>query len=404
MKGSAGKRILMLLENCTYREDNRVQREARTLTEAGYSVTVICPRHPDYAWREIVDGVRVYTFPEPPEGDGLVGYLAEYGQSWVNSALLSYLVYLSDGFEVVHAHNPPDLFVFIGGLYKLLGKKFIFDHHDLSPEMYYARFRGEGNPFVHRVLVWLEQLSCRTADHVIATNESYKRLEIERSGIPADKITVVRNGPDPKRVRLVAPDERLRAMGKTIIGYVGVMGYQDGVDYYLRALHHLVYQLHCTNVYSVLIGKGDAWQELQHLAQELNLTEYVWFTGRVSDAELMRYLSSADICVGPDPKNDFTDRSTMIKMMEFMALGKPIVAFDLTEHRNSAGDAALYAEPNDEADFARQMLRLINDPALREAMGRIGQERVRSQLEWRHQAPHLLDVYQQLFAEEVVPK
>ncbi len=392
------KRVLMLLENATYREDNRVRNEALALTAAGFSVTVICPRHPDYPWREVIDGVRVYTFPEPPEGDGLAGYLAEYGQAGLGTLLLALFTYLSDDFDVVHAHNPPDIFVFIGALFKVLGKKFIYDHHDLSPEMYYARFRGNGNPLVHRALVLLEQLSCRLADHVIATNESYRLLDIKRSGIPAEKVTVVRNGPDLQRVRLVDPDPRLRAMGKIIIGYVGVMGYQDGVDYYLRALHHLVYDLGCSGVYSVMVGKGDAWDELQQLALALGLRDYIWFTGRVTDEELMRYLSSADICVGPDPKNDFTDRSTMIKMMEFMALGKPIVAFDLTEHRHSAAGAALYARPNDEMDFARQIARLIENPELRAAMGQIGQERIRSLLAWPHQVDHLLSVYRHILA------
>lgn len=401
MKVSAGKRkrVLMLLENATYREDNRVRSEALALTAAGFSVTVICPRNPDYPWHEIVEGVRVFTFPEPPEGDGLAGFILEYGYAMAASLLLSGLVYFADDFDVLHAHNPPDLYVLLGMLYKLLGKQFIYDHHDLTPEMYRARLRGEpGSPLVHRALIWFEQLSCRLADHVIATNESYKKLDIERSGIPADKVTVVRNGPDLQRVRLVEPDPRLRQMGRTIIGYVGVMGYQDGVDYFLRALQHLVYDLGYTNVYAVMVGKGGALKELQQLAVDLRLTDYIWFTGLVSDEDLMRYLSSADICVGPDPRNEFTNRSTMIKMMEFMTLGKPIVAFDLDEHRYSAADAALYAQPNEEMDFARQIARLIDDPALRAELGRIGQERIRTRLAWPHQANNLLAAY-----EHVVP-
>ncbi|NJK78482.1 MAG: glycosyltransferase family 4 protein [Chloroflexaceae bacterium] len=388
----------MLLENCTYREDNRVRREASTLIEAGYRVTVICPHSSKYPWSEVVDGVRVYGYPPAAESEGALGYVDEYLRAMGYAFVLSLLVFFSDGFDVVHAHNPPDTFVFIGLFYKLFGKKFIFDHHDLNPEMYYARFQGKGNRLVHRALVWLEQLSCRAADRVIATNQSYKALEIERSGIPESRITIVRNGPNLKRVRLVDPDPELRQMGKTILGYVGVMGYQDGVDYFIRALHHLVYEMGRTNVYAVLVGTGGAWKDLQKLAIELKLEPYVRFTGMVSDEELMCYLSSADVCIGPDPKNNFTDRSTMIKLMEFMALGKPIVAFDLTEHRYTLQDAALYAVPNDERDFARQIARLMDDPNLRQQLGQIGRERIQHTLAWPHQAHHLLEAYEKVFA------
>jgi len=393
MRTSAGMRVLMLLENNAYPQDGRVRREARTLVGAGHQVAVIAPAHPGQAWREVIDGVRVYRYPAPPPANGLVGYLIEYGYSMVAAFILSLFVLLTDGFDVIHAHNPPDTFVLVALWYKLLGKKFVFDHHDLAPEMYYARFGGIGNPVVYRALVWFERLTCRLADHIIAPNESYKAVEMQRSGVEASRITVVRNGPDLARVRVVEPDAELRAMGKTIIGFAGEMGIHDGVDYFLRAAKHLREDLGRDDFFCILVGTGDAWDSLRQLSKQLGQEEYVRFTGYVSDEELMRYLSAADICVDPDPKNPFNDRSTMNKMLEYMALGKPIVAFDLTEHRVSAQDAAVYAQPNDELDFARHIALLMDDPQRRRSMGASGRRRIETELAWVHQEQRLREAY-----------
>ncbi len=401
MKASAGKRVLMLLENNPYPHDGRVRREATALVQAGYQVSVISPRRHDQGWRDTIDGVHVYRYPAPPSKGGIVGYLLEYGYSLIGAFVLSLVVWAQRGFDVIHAHNPPDIFVLIALPYKLLGKRFVFDHHDLSPEMYNALFKDGGNPFLFRMLVWFEQLSCKVADHVIATNESYMRMEMERSGVPAERISVVRNGPDLKRVRLVEPDSQLRSKGKTIIGYVGIMGFQDGLDYLLRALHLLVYDLGRTDFYCVLIGTGDAWETLKQMTADLKLNEHVWLTGNISDTDLMRYLSSTDICVDPDPSNPFTDRCSMIKMTEYMALSKPIVAFDLPEHRVTAQEASLYAKANDELDFARKLAELMDDPARRAAMGKLGRQRVETALAWHYSIPHLLDAYRKVLAGPV---
>lgn len=396
MRGSPGNRVLMLLENSPYVSDSRVRREAETLVGAGYQVTVISPANSAGPGTMVLNGVRVYRYPLPPTSSGFLGYLVEYGYSLVVAFFLSIYVFFRHGFDIIHAHNPPDLYVLIAAFYKPFGKRFVFDHHDLAPEMYYARFGGQGNPLVFRALQFFERLSCRLADHVIATNHSYRAMEMERGGVPAERITVVRNAPDPKRMRLVEPDPQLRQSGKAIIGYVGALGAQDGLDYLLRALRHLVYDLGRTDFYCVIVGKGDTLPALRQLATELRINDHVHFTGWVSDDDLLRYLSSADICVDPDPKNPFNDRSTMIKMMEYMALAKPIVAFDLTEHRVTAQDAAVYARPNDELDFARRIAELIDDPERRRVMGLRGQERVTTQLEWSHQAAQLLSVYDRL--------
>lgn len=388
----------MLLENNPFPQDARVRREAKTLTGAGYQVTVICPSSPGQPRTEVFDGVRVYRYPAPRDGDGLVGYLFEYGYSLLAAFLISVYVAFRRGFDIVHAHNPPDTFSLLGGLFKLFRKRFVFDHHDLSPEMYLARFgKPDGDTgIVHRLLLAFEKLTFRIADHVVATNESYRAIAIQRGGVAPENVTVVRNGPDLDRVRTVAPDEELEARASTIIGYVGTMGFQDGVDYLLRALHYLKTELSRNDFYAVLVGTGNAAPTLHELCEALDLGDQVWFTGRVSDEALLRYLSTADICVDPDPSNTFNDRSTMIKMSEYMALGKPVVAFDLPEHRVTAADAAIYATANSEVDFASKLEQLMDAPALRKQMGEIGRDRIAEHLAWVHQEPHLLAAYESL--------
>lgn len=389
--------VLMLLENNPFPQDARVRREALALTQAGYGVFVICQRGDRQPWHEIHQGVQVYRYPAPPTGSGLIGYVAEYGYSLLAAFVLSLVVWLRHGFAAVHTHNPPDFLVVIALFYKLFGKKYLYDHHDLAPDMYLALYGERANPRLHRILLFFERISLRFADRVISTNQSYRQVAMERGGVDPANIHIVRNGPDLARFSNVAPDPDLRARGQTIIGYVGDMGQHDGLDYLLRSLHQLVYTLGRTDVYAVLIGRGNAWEALQTLAHQLKLSEYVWFTGWVTNEALLRYLASADICVDPDPYNSFTDRSSMIKMTEYMALGKPIVAFDLTEHRASAQGAALYARPNDEADFARAIATLIDDPARRLAMGQLGRSRVEQELSWQYSIPPLLAAYDQLF-------
>jgi glycosyltransferase involved in cell wall biosynthesis len=396
MKASAGKRVLMLLENNPYSQDIRVKREARALAGAGYMVTVICPRSKKGKPFEIVEpNIHLYQYPPPGGGGGVLSYLWEYSYSTLMMFLISLRVLLREGFDVIHAHNPPDTMWPIAAFYKLLGKRFVFDHHDLSPEMFFARFGNKSSKLLFTTLVLFEKLTCRLADHVIATNESYKRMEMERGGVPAERITIVRNGPDERFV-LAPQAPELRQKATTILGYVGIMGPQDGLDYLLRSVQHLVYTLKRPDVFCVIIGKGDALPQLQAYAQELGLGQHVWFTGWVSDEDLLRYLSTADICLDPDPSNPFNDRCTMIKMMEYMALGKPIVAYDLPEHRVSAGEAAVYAQPNDELAFAQKIAELIDEPERRKQMGQIGRSRISARLAWAHQEKHLLAAYDTL--------
>jgi glycosyltransferase involved in cell wall biosynthesis len=402
MPDSAGSgRILMLLGNNPYPHDPRVRHEAVALASAGYEVTVICPRLPSQPRSEMIDGVRVARYRAPGRAPGAAGYILEYAYATLASLVLSLRVLRRHGFDVVHAHNPPDTFALLGALYKLLGgKRFIFDHHDLAPEMYDARFDGRGSRAVRTVLVLLEKLSCRLADHVIATNRSYRAVEMERGKVAPERITVVRNGPGLGDVHPVEPDLALRARAGAIVGYLGVMGYQDGVDHLLRAMRHLVYDLGRRDALCILIGRGDAKEDLERLARELGIEEHVLFTGFIPVADVVRYLSTADVCVDPDPSNPFNDRSTMIKVMDYMTFARPIVAFDLPENRFTAGEAAHYVRANDDLELARGILELMGDPDRRARMGATGRRRVRSELAWGNSIPPLLAAYRSVIPVE----
>ena len=360
---------------------------------------MIAPAGVRQPWRERVGNVEVRRYPAPPTINGAIGYVWDTGYSLVAAFVLTVSVWLSRGVDVVHAHNPPDVFFVIGGLFRLLGKKFVFDHHDLAPDMYTAKFGPRARPSLVRLLTICEQLSCRLAHSVIATNESYRLMEMQRSGVPPERITVVRNGPDLQRLVAVPPDSALRAKASTIIAYVGTLGVQDGVDYLLRALRHLKADLGRSDWFCIIIGRGETLEDLVGLTSSLDLDAHICFTGPaglIPDADLIRYLSTADICVDPDPSNPFNDRSTMLKLMEYMALAKPTVAFDLPEHRRTAEDAAVYVTPNDELAFARAIAALMDDPARREEMGRFGRHRAETVLAWPQSAPHLLDAYRRL--------
>ena len=411
MKESAGK-VLMLLENA-FPADSRVRNEAATLTSSGINVTVIALRRGNEPAREVVDGVTVYRLPRltvfrklPDSQRSLLGrllgrlqrvtgYLVEYGYFTGGCLLLSVYIAVREGFDVVHAHNPPDMLFVVGAFHKLLGKKFVFDHHDLSPELYLSRFRTSEGGLITRVLQLLEWCSVRLANVLIVTNGSYREIDIARHGAVPERVFIVRNGPDLRRVRLVDPDERLRGTGKTILGYVGAMNPQDGVDYMLRALQHLR-QLGKDNFYCVVVGDGDSREELETLAKTLGLENHVWFTGFIPDADMIRYLSTADICLDPNPSSPLNDVSTWIKVMEYMALGKPVVSFDLKETRTSAGEAAVYVPPNDEAAFAKAVAALMDDADRRQRMGAIGRRRIDEQLSWNITSRNLLSAYGQL--------
>jgi len=388
----------MLVENLPSPFDRRVWQEALALRDAGYAVSIICPTGRGYEKRyEVIEGVHIWRYSLPTEGAGALGYAAEYSVALVKAFYLSLKVALVRGFDVVHACNPPDLFFLIGGFFKLFGKKFLFDHHDANPELYEAKF-GRRDLF-WKLMCWLERMTFRTADVSLATNESYRRIAVERGGMPPERVYVVRSGPSLERMRITAPDEKLKKGKRYLIGYVGVMGRQEGIDLLLQAARTLVFDLGRKDVHFGMVGGGTSLDEMQKLARELALSEYVTFTGRVPDVQMLAMLNTADICVNPDVANPMNDISTMNKVMEYMALGKPMVQFDLTEGRYSAQEASLYARRNDPADFAAKIAELIDDPQKRARMGAFGRRRVQEALEWRYEVPKLLAAYATLFAD-----
>lgn len=404
----------MLVEN-SFPADTRVRNEAGTLVENGYRVSVISLGLPGQRWREVVEGVTVYRVPrltvfeKLPQGNpaGLArltrtlrtifGYLIEYGYFTSACLGLSLYVLVTEGFDVIHAHNPPDTLVLVTGVHRLLGRKVVFDHHDLSPELYLSRYPANGEGLVTRGLRLLERLSVKCAHVVIATNESYRAIDIERNGASPERVFIVRNGPDSRRVRLIEPDARLRGLNKKILVYVGAMNPQDGVDHLLRAIGHLAHDLKRTDFHCVLVGSGDSLDALRAQASTLGIDDHVEFTGFIPDEDLVRYLSTADICLDPNPSSPLNDVSTWIKVMEYMALAKPVVSFDLKETRISAAQAAVYVPPNDERAFAAAIAGLMDDPARCHDMGRCGVSRVQAELGWHITSQNLLRAYEFLF-------
>lgn len=390
------RRVLIIVENLPSPFDRRVWQEATTLTAAGYTVSIICPTGKGYEKKyELIDGVAIYRHGLPLEADGALGYLAEYTWALLAQFALAFRVLFTRGFDVIHACNPPDTIFIVGGFFRLFGKKFIFDHHDINPELYEAKFGRRG--FMYDMLVRLERWTFRTAHVSIATNESYRRIAIERGGMHPDRVYVVRSGPALSRMKILPPVEELKRGRRYLVGYVGVMGAQEGIDLLLQAVRHLVHELRRTDIHFGLVGGGTELAAMQQLASQLGVADHVTFTGRVPDAELLAMLNTADVCVNPDVANDMNDKSTMNKIMEYMALGKPMVQFDVTEGRFSARDASLYAKPNDAADFADRVLELLGDPARREEMGAYGRDRVERELSWDRQVAPLLAAYRAAF-------
>jgi glycosyltransferase involved in cell wall biosynthesis len=408
-------RVVMLVENY-FPQDTRVRNEALLLKSAGYELTVVCYRKPDQPHLEKLDGINVYRisrfelFQKIPSGESsrlslfwlrfrsLAGYLVEYLYFTTACFIHCARIFTKSGFDVIHAHNPPDTLFLVALPFKLLGKKFVFDHHDVCPELYLSRYSAEPGVYTS-LLRAFEWCSLKLADVTVATNNSYKEIEIERGGVRPDRIFIVRNGPSCERMTSKAPSERLRRLNKTILCYVGSLNPQDGVDYLLRALDRLKNDLQRDDFYCVIIGDGDSLRDLQRLADQLRLNGCVELTGFISDKELLENLAAADICVDPDPASPLNNVSTWIKIMEFMAYGKPIVSFDLKETRFSAQDAALFVPPNDELAFARAIAVLMDDPELRQKLGRFGRERVERELQWSVTGQNLLAAYETLFPE-----
>jgi glycosyltransferase involved in cell wall biosynthesis len=393
MTASPGKkRVLIIVENLPCPFDRRVWQEAKALVADGRQVCIICPKGKGFeSSYEFLEGIHVYRHALPVEADSAIGYALEYSTSLLLEFWLALKIALTRGFDVIHGCNPPDTIFLVGRFFRLFGKRFLFDHHDINPELYEAKF-GRRDKW-YRLLCRLERWTFSAADVSIATNESYKRIAIERGGMNPSRVFVVRSGADLSRVKSAPAQPELRRGKRYLVGYVGVIGKQEGLDLLLQSVAYLRNTVQRRDVQFAICGGGTELDALRSMARELDVEDCVEFFGRVSDAQLWEVLSTADVCVNPDRANEMNDKSTMNKIMEYMALGKPIVQFDLTEGRVSAGDASLYAAPNDTVDLARKLAELLDDPARRDTMGAIGRARVERELAWHHQIPKLLQAY-----------
>ncbi|PZG42312.1 glycosyltransferase WbuB [Spongiactinospora gelatinilytica] len=391
-KASSLGKVLILVENLSVPFDRRVWQESLALRDAGWEVHVICPQGTkrDTEPEAEIDGVRIHRYPLRAATGGPLGYLREYGAALWHTRRLARRVGRVD---VVHACNPPDLFFLLAGGLRRRGAKFVFDQHDLVPELYLSRF-DRGKDLLYRVVCFLERRTYRAADVVIATNESYRQVALTRGGKRPEQVFVVRSAPAVERFRQVPQEPDLRKGKPYLLCYLGVMGPQDGVDYALRALARLRDEVGRDDWHAVFVGAGDTFDDMVALARRLGLAEQVEFTGRIPDEDLLRYLSTADVCLSPDPFNPLNDVSTMNKVMEYMAMARPMVSFELREARVSAGEAALYAPGNDELEFAKLVARLLDDPDERARMGAIGRERVAGPLSWERSREALISAYQ----------
>lgn len=388
----AGKRVLIIVENLPVPFDRRVWQEALALREAGATVSIISPKAKGYDRSyECLEGIHIHRHPIPADASTGFGYLFEYGAALFWQTVLAWRVFFGRGFDVLHICNPPDLGFLIALQFRLFGRRYIFDHHDINPELFEVKFGKRG--WLWKLVVLLEKINFQCADVVISTNESYRSIAQTRGAKALDDIFVVRSGPDVRRLKLVPPDPALKRGRDYMVGYVGVMGEQEGLDLLLRAVSTIVNDRGRTDIGFCLVGSGSSHAAMERLSQDMGIADYVHFTGRVSDEELARILCTADVCVNPDRVNPMNDLSTMNKVLEYMAFGKAQVQFSVKEGRVSAGGTSVYAQPNDSVDFAERILELIDNPSWRMAMGRAAQERFHRELSWDHQKPSLIAAY-----------
>lgn len=394
---AARRRVLFILENLPVPLDRRAWQEARALRDAGYEVSVVCPRNQKCAKAaETIDGIQIFRHWLPIDARGVGEYVLEYSAALFWEFVLSFRILLRRGFDVIHAGNPPDTIFIVGGFFKLLfGKKFVFDYRDLSPELFEVKF-GRRGP-LHWILRACERLTFLVADRVIANNPTFAEIAARRGRKPRGEISVVRHSPDLRVLKPVAVERDYRRGRRHLVLYIGVMGSQDGVDLLVRAAHHAIVELGRDDVQLLLVGAGPELAAMQQLSAELGIAEHVTFTGFLTGKDLLETLSSADVGVSPDPKNSLNDSMSMNKILEYMSFGLPVVMFDLVEGRNLAGDCAVYARDNDPRDLARQILAVLDDPERRVALGSAARERVKL-FAWEKEVHSLLSLYEELWA------
>ena len=405
----AGPHVLIIVQNLPVPLDRRVWMECQALTSAGYRVSVICPKGPSDAAFEELDGVRIHRYAPPKQANGMLGYAWEFGYCWLRTAAIALRIFRSDRFDVIQACNPPDTYFALARLLRPFGVRFVFDHHDLCPELYESRDPGREAPrIVLAALRWLERGTYRAADHVITTNETYLERARGRTGKPREDFTVVRSSPDPAAMRRGDPFPELRRGGHHLCCYLGIMGHQDGVENVVRAARVIVQDLGRNDVRFALLGFGDTLEHLRRLTTELELEDVITFTGRVGADAINAYLSTADLGLCPDPKTSFNDASTMNKVLEYMAHRVPVVSFNLAETQSTAGPAAEYVAWSGDADadahyFAKTIVGLLDDPERRQTMGRQGRRTIEGELGWPTQAARYVAAYDRLLERVPVP-
>lgn len=389
----AGKHILIVIENLPAPFDRRVWQEASTLKENGAKVSIICPKMKGYDKSyEIVDGIEIYRH-SLKEAKGVLGYLLEYSQAIFWEFVLSWKIYFKNKFHVIQGCNPPDLIFFTALFFKPFGVKYVFDHHDINPELYISKFEKKG--FFYKLMLLFEKLTFKTANFSIATNQSYKKIAINRGKMNPDKVQVVRSGPKLERLKLLDPIEKYKKGKKYLIGYIGVIGEQEGLDLLLESAAYIISKR--KDVHFGIVGGGTHLKEIQEICSKMGLDDYFDFYGRVDDETMLKVLNTADVCVNPDKPTAMNDLSTMNKIMEYMALKKPIVQYTLKEGKFSADKASLYAKNTDPIDFGDKIIQLLDNPELRTEMGNFGYERVLNQLSWEFESKKLINLYRKVF-------
>lgn len=392
---SDSRKVLIIVENLPVPFDTRVWQEATTLAMNGYTVSVICPKGKGYTQEEeYLQGVHIFRHDLPAEGNGAVGYAKEYLTALKEELRLAKKVYKEIGFDVIHGCNPPDDIYMVAKHFKKYGVKYVFDHHDICPELFEAKF-GKTSGLLYKSQLWLEKQTYKHCTFAFVTNESYKKIAIERGKMNPNNVIVLRSGPKLERMRIMPPVESIKRGYKYMVGYLGVIGQQEGIEYLLDAAKYI--KEHDNNVFWGIVGGGPHLKALKKQAHDMGLDDCVEFTGRASDQQMLEYLNTADVCVNSDKYNSMNDKSTMNKILEYMALAKPIVQFDLTEGRYSAQDASLYAKNNDAEDMAKKIMDLLDNPELRKKMGAYGRNRVVNELSWEHTSKALLEGYEKFF-------
>jgi glycosyltransferase involved in cell wall biosynthesis len=393
MKDFSEKHILIIVENLPVPFDRRVWQEANTLKDNGARVSIICPKMKGYtASYEVINGIEIYRHSIPLEARGATGYLMEYSVALFWETILSWRIFFKKRFHVIHGCNPPDLIFLVSLCFKIFGVKYVFDHHDINPELYIAKYNKKG--FFYNMMLLCERLTFATANYSISTNESYKEIAIRRGKMKENKVQVIRSGPKLDRLRILPPDNQYLKGRKYLVGYVGVIGEQEGIDLLLESVRYIISLR--KDIQFAIVGGGTDLIKLIQLTKDMGLNEFVDFYGRVPDELMISILNSADICVNPDKPTEMNNLSTMNKIMEYMALKKSIVQYDLKEGRFSAQEASLYAKCGDTKDFGDMIIQLIDNKSLRETMAEFGYNRVKNELSWDFESIKLLNLYSKI--------